>query len=65
MLYNLIYHVINDGQYLDPTTTYVRFKVIYTHSGTVGTNYSYLLGSAYSYFNKQEVYGNNSVVLKL
>lgn len=52
------------GQYLDPSTTYVRFKVVYTHTGTVATNYSYLLGSGYSYFNKQEVYGNNSVTLE-
>ena len=52
------------GQYLDPTTTYIRFKVTYTHTGTAGTNFSYLLGSGYSYFNKFEVYGNNSVTLE-
>ena len=52
------------GQYLDPTTTYIRFKVVYTHSGTAGTNFSYLLGTGYSYFNKFEVYGNNSVTLE-
>ena len=52
------------GQYLDPTTTYIRFKVVYTHTGTAGTNFSYLLGTGYSYFNKFEVYGNNSVTLE-
>lgn len=52
------------GQYLDPTTTYVRFKATYTHAGGIATDYSRLLGSAYSYFNKQEVYGNNSVQLE-
>jgi hypothetical protein len=52
------------GQYLDPTTTYVRFKVTYTHAGTNGTDYSNLIGSGYSYFNKQECYGNNSVLLE-
>ena len=52
------------GQYLDPTTTYVRFKAVYTQSGTAGTDTHVLLGSAYSYFNKQEVYGNNSVTLE-
>jgi len=51
------------GQYVDPSTTYIRFKVTYTHTGTAGTNFSYLLGSGYSYFNKYEVYGNNSVTL--
>lgn len=50
------------SQYLDPTTTYLRFKATYT-GGTVGTNTSRLMGSAYSYFLKQEVYGNNSVLL--
>jgi len=52
------------GQYLDPNTTYVRFKATYTHAGTAGTDTSRLLGSAYSYFNKQECYGNNSVLLE-
>jgi uncharacterized GH25 family protein len=52
------------GQYLDPNTTYVRFKATFTHAGVAGTDYSVLLGSAYSYFNKQEVYGNNSVLLE-
>jgi len=28
------------GQYLDPSTTYIRFKVTYTHTGTAGANYS-------------------------
>ena len=51
------------GQYLDPTTAYLRFKATYT-SGTVNTNTSRLMGSAYSYFIKQEVYGNNSVLLE-
>ena len=52
------------GQYLDPSTTYIRFKATYTHAGTAGTDYARLLGSAYSYFIKQEVYANNSVVLE-
>ena len=52
------------GQYLDPTTTYVRFKATFTQSGTAGADTHILLGSAYSYFNKQEVYGNNSVTLE-
>ena len=51
------------GQYLDPTT-YIRFKAVYTHTGTAEKNISYLLGSGYSYFNKFEVYGNNSVTLE-
>ena len=52
------------GQYLDPTTTYIKFKATYTHGGLSGTDYSCLLGTGYSYFNKQEVYGNNSVTLE-
>ena len=52
------------GQYLDPTTTYIRFKVVYTHAGTAGTDYSRFLGSPYSLFIKQECYGNNSVLLE-
>ena len=52
------------GQYLDPTTTYIRFKSTYTHAGTLGTDKSVLLGTGYSYFNKQEVYGNNSITLE-
>jgi len=52
------------GQYLDTSTTYVKFKATYTHAGAAGTDYSFLLGSGYSYFNKQEVYGNNSVTLE-
>ena len=43
------------GQYLDPNTTYVRFKSTFTTIGTANTDISVLLGSAYSYFNKQEV----------
>jgi len=50
------------GQYFDPTTSYVRFKATYTHTGDT-LNKLMLLGSGYSYFNKQEVYGNNSVTL--
>lgn len=50
--------------YLDPTTTYIRFKTTYTATGTVGTQSSFLIGSGYSYFNRQEVYGNNSVTLE-
>lgn len=52
------------GAYLDTSTTYVKFKATYTHAGAAGTDYSYLLGSGYSYFNKAEVYGNNSVLLE-
>jgi hypothetical protein len=52
------------GQYLDPTTTYIRYKMTYTHGGTAGTDYSRLVGSAYSPFLKQEIYGNNSVMLE-
>jgi hypothetical protein len=52
------------GQYLDPNTTYVRFKATFTHGGTTATDFSRLLGSAYSFFSKQEVYGNNSVLLE-
>ena len=52
------------GQYLDPTTTYVRFRATYTHVGVLGTDKSVLLGSGYSYFNRQEVYGNNSITLE-
>lgn len=52
------------GQYLDPNTSYIRFKSAFTTTGVVNTDVSVLLGSAYSYFNKQEVYGNNSVVLE-
>ena len=52
------------GQYLDPTTTYVRFKATYTQSGSAGVDTHVLLGSAYSYFSRQEVYGNNSVTLE-
>jgi len=51
------------GQYLDPTTTYIRFRATYTHAGATLTDTSRLIGSAYSYFQKQEVYGNNSVLL--
>ena len=53
-----------NGQYLDPTTTYVRFKASCTSAGVLGTDYSNIFGSAYSYFNKQECYGNNSVLLE-
>ena len=54
------------GQYLDPTTTYIRFKATFTKPGTwvAGTDYARLLGSAYSFFIKQECYGNNSVLLE-
>ena len=52
------------GQYLDPTTTYLRFKSTFTHAGAISTDYSRLIGSAYSYFSKQEVYGNNSIQLE-
>jgi len=52
------------GQYIDTSSTYVRFRASYEQSGTAGTDTHVLLGSAYSYFNKQEVYGNNSVTLE-
>ena len=52
------------GQYLDPTTSYIRYRGTYTHAGAVTTDFSYLLGSAYSPFIRQEVYGNNSVLLE-
>lgn len=59
------------GDYLDPTTTYVRFKCTYTipinaalAAGTNGTDISRLLGSAYSFFCLQRVLGNNSTVLE-
>jgi hypothetical protein len=52
------------GQYLDPTTTYIRFKAVFTHGGTAATDYSRLIGSPYSFFIKQECYGNNSVLLE-
>jgi hypothetical protein len=52
------------GQFLDCSTSYIRYKGVYTHAGTNGTDYSYLLGSAYSPFIRQEVYGNNSVLLE-
>ena len=52
------------GQFLDCSTSYIRYKGVFTHAGTNGTDYSYLLGSAYSPFIRQEVYGNNSVLLE-
>jgi hypothetical protein len=52
------------GQYLDPTTTYIRFRATYTHAGAVTTDQSRFLGTPNSYFIKQEVYGNNSVLLE-
>jgi len=52
------------GAYLDCSTTYLKFKAAFTHAGVAGTDYSYLLGSGYSYFSKSETYGNNSVLLE-
>ena len=52
------------GSYLDPTTTYIRYKMTYTHGGNNGTDYSRFLGTPYSPFIKQEIYGNNSVLLE-
>ena len=53
------------NQFLDPTTTYIRFKATYSCvGGTAGTDYGRLIGSAYSYFLKQECYGNNSALLE-
>jgi len=51
------------GQYLDPTTSYIRFKAVYS-GGIAGTDKSVLLGTGYSYFPRQEAYGNNSVMLE-
>ena len=48
--------------YLDTSTTYVKFKATYTHVGAAGTNYSYLLGSGYSYFQKSETYSGSSLL---
>ena len=50
--------------YLDPATTYCRFKITYTSTGAIATDSGYLLGSSYSPFIRQEVYGNNSVLLE-
>jgi hypothetical protein len=52
------------GQYLDPSSTYIRFRATYTHTGQTVTNMSRLIGSGYSYFQKSETYGNNSVLLE-
>ena len=53
-----------NGNYIDPSTTYIRFKITYAATGVVTTDKSFLLGSSYSPFIKQEVYGNNSVLLE-
>ena len=37
------------GDYLDPSTTYVRFKAAFTSAGAVGVDVSRILGSAYSF----------------
>jgi len=52
--------------YLDTTTAYIRYKITYTQPavGAVANDYNYLLGSSYSPFIRQEVYGNNSVLLE-
>ena len=52
------------GDFADPTTTYLHYMVTFTSAGVNATDFSYLLGSAYSFFLKQEVYGNNSVLLE-
>ena len=52
------------GDYLDPSTTYVRFKSAFTSAGGVGVDVSRLLGSAYSFFNLQRVLCNNSTALE-
>ena len=52
------------GSYLDPSTTYIRFKATYTGTGTVSTQSSFLIGSGYSLFSRQEIYSNNSVTLE-
>jgi len=51
------------GQYLDASTSYLRFKSVFA-GGTAGTDKSMLIGTGYSYFSRQEVYGNNSVILE-
>ncbi len=54
----------NGGDYLDPTTTYVRFKVSYSTpqittstpavlAGTIQQDYFRLLGSSYSFIYKE------------
>jgi len=52
------------GDYLDPTSTYIRWKTTFSHGGVNGTDYSRILGSGYSFFNLQRVLGNNSSVLE-
>ena len=52
------------GDYLDPSTTYVRFKAVFTSAGAVTVDISRLLGSAYSFFNLQRVLGNNNTTLE-
>jgi hypothetical protein len=52
------------GDYIDPYTTYIRYKITYTHAGANGTDYSRLIGSAYSFFNLQRVLANNSTAVE-
>jgi len=65
----------NPGDYLDPSTTYVRYKIAYSTpqisvsngalaNGTIGTDVFKLIGSSYSFFNLQRVLGNNSTVIE-
>jgi len=54
----------SSGDYLDPSTTYVRFKTAFSSAGVSGTDISRLLGSAYSFFNLQRVLGNNNTTLE-
>jgi hypothetical protein len=52
------------GDYLDPATTYVRFKSVFTSASASVVDISRFLGSAYSFFNLQRGLGNNSTALK-
>ena len=53
--------------FLDPTTSYIRFKATYTSTAAGQANaadISRLIGSGHSYFIKSEIYGNNAVLLE-
>lgn len=54
----------NRSMYLDCTTSYIRYKITYsiTSGSTVGTDYSALIGSAYSPFLRQEVYSGSTLL---
>lgn len=52
------------NKYLDTSTVYIKFKATFTHAGVISTDKSYLLGSGYSYFNKQEIIANSSLPIE-